>query len=134
MKCTAAGCGKNIISCAHLLGIVTLLYIDILDRTKLYHWNRAGCPVLIGFPIQRYICIHNAVWWGLQTVSSIEMCPLFRVPSTESSAVLHLLDLYQQMCNNNKLDVYICHNLKENMLAIAVVQIRFNNRADYMKC
>ena len=56
------------------------------------------------------------------------------VSSTESSAVLHLLDLYQQVCNNKKLDVYICHNLKENMLAIAVVQKRFNSKAGYMKC
>ena len=38
------------------------------------------------------------------------------------------------VCNNKKLDVYICHNLKENMLAIAVVQKRYNSKADYMKC
>ena len=69
----------------------------------------------------------------VQTVSSLERCPLFRVPSTECSAVLHL---YQQVytCNKNSLAGCICHNLKSNMLAIAVVQVRFDSKADDRKC
>ena len=60
---------------------------------------------------QRYVV-------GLLTVSSLKRCLLFRVFSIESSAVLQS---YQQVCINNKLAGCIYHNLKQNVLAIAVM-------------
>ena len=64
-------------------------------------------------------------------MSSLDRCPLFIVSSVENSAVLHL---YQQVCNKNSLAGCIGHNLKKNMLVKAVVQIRFNSKADHRKC
>ena len=47
-------------------------------------WDPAVCPVQRGVPNSEVdLYIHSSVWLGQQTVSSLERCPLFRVPFIE---------------------------------------------------
>jgi len=45
-----------------------------------HHWDPAGCPVERGVPnseVRRFV--HKSLWLGLQTVSSLERCSLFKM-------------------------------------------------------
>ena len=45
-------------------------------------WDPPGCPVIERCPYfsGRFVHSSRSIWFGLQTVSSLESCPLFGVP------------------------------------------------------
>ena len=68
----------------------TSLYVEDIIGTQLavqytveslyrgHHWDPAGCPVYRGVSnseVDLYTALY--MWFGLQTVSSLERCPLF---------------------------------------------------------